>query len=122
MSHKDDIRNLIFSSDLFLTTPSTTILEGILYRTPTIILDYYYTPSDILYNDDQIILTAKNKEEIKKSINKLLFNIEFRKNYVNDTYKYGLRFCKGFDQMNYRLELFSKLYEIIESTLNKKLS
>ena len=114
ITHQIDIRKLIISSDLFLTPISNTILEGILLKTPTIIIDYYYNIGYFLFNDESIIRTVHDKEDLKKNIELLLLNKDFCNDYINKTYNFGLKFCNGFNENNFAENLNKKLFNIIQ--------
>ena len=118
VSHRDDIRNLIITSDLFLTTPSATILEGILFKVPTIILDYYYILIENLYNDEKTIKTIRNRNEFVE-INKYLIDKEFCREYINKTYNFGLQFCKNYNEQNIQT-INEKIFEIIEKIIKER--
>lgn len=118
-TNKIDIRNLIYSADLFLTTPSTTILQGILLKTPTVILDYYYTIGFYLYSDESIITTVHNQEELKKQIIKYLLDENFREKYIETTYNYGLKFCRDYDKENFQENVHTQLLGVIQKLIRK---
>jgi hypothetical protein len=117
--YKMDIRNLILSSDLFLTIPSTTILEGILLKTPTIILDYYYDVGRYLYEDPNVIMIFRNENDLKQNLKKFLFDKDFKEEYINTTYNYGLKFCTGYNDDNFLKHYYEEIEKIIKELLNK---
>jgi len=119
VTHKMDIRNLIFSSDLFFTTPSTTILEGLLIEKPTIILDYYYYIMGYLYENPEVITTVHDGNEIKEQIVKILFDEKVRREYINSTYKFGTRFCEGSEKENFNEIFNNRLLSTVQKLLQE---
>ena len=117
ITHQIDIRKLIISSDLFLSPISNTNLEGILLKTPTIIIDYYYNIGYYLFNDESIIRTVHDKEDLKKNIELLLLNKDYCNDYINKTYNFGLKFCNGFNENNFTENLNKNLFNIIQKLL-----
>ena len=119
LTHQIDIRRLIISSNVFLTCISNTIIEGILLKTPTMILEYNYNVGHYLFNDENIIKTVYEKESLKKNLELLLLNKDYCNDYINKTYEFGLKFCKGFDEDNFTQNLNKKLFKIIQELIKK---
>ena len=118
--HKQDIRSIILSVDIFFTPPSTTILEGILFKTPTIMMTYNYYPTEILYKDEKYIRAVDNYDQIEETLDIFFNNNEFRKKYIDKAYNYGLKFCKNYDKINDEKRIFSEIYEIIHKLTKKE--
>jgi len=119
VTQKMDIRNLIYSSDLFFTTPSTTILEGLLIRKPTIILDYYYYIMGYLYENPEIVSFVHDSNEIKELITKFLMDENYSKDYINSTYQFATKFCEGSDNKNFNEIFNNRLFSIIQQLLQE---
>jgi len=116
-----DIRRIITSSNIYLTTPSTTVLQAILLKTPTIVLNYYYDYRGTeLYNDERHIIFVKNYEELKVRFQRLLFDKEFREENINKSYNHGIKFCKDYDVDNYEEKINFQLLEIIQNLIKGK--
>jgi len=118
LTNKVDIQRLINSSDLFLITPSTVVLDDILLKTPTIVLDYYYDPVYYLHNDPNVIKSAHNQRELREYVIDFLNNDQLRKDYIDSIFKYSLLFTKGFHEKDHK-ENF-KFLEIIRKMIEKK--
>lgn len=120
VSKNIDIRALITSADLYLSNPSTTILESILLKTPTILLDYYYFSGNDLFSDEKFIITVRNEFELKKQIRTLLSDDRFREKYINSTYKHGLKFCIGYEREDFRNTFHEKILQIMQNLMSNK--
>ena len=104
--------------DLFFSVASTTLLEGMLLKIPTIFIDYYYHPSNYLFIDDKVFTTIHNQNDLEKQIRKHLFDNEFRKNYVQKMYSFGNKFCKGYDKEGFIDNYNKQLLKIVKNLIN----
>jgi len=76
---------LIKSSDLLLSSKSTTLLEAMIIGTPIIYLDFineeFAEASKYNFLDEDLIITVRNEKELLQKVQELIFNKEMIKKY-----------------------------------------
>ena len=63
-------------------------------------------------------MTVRNQQDLEKT-KKILFDDSYREDYINSTYNYGLKFCKGYENANFEENLHKKMLDIVCSLLER---
>ncbi len=80
----DNLPELLFISDICVSSYSTTLLEAMFFKKPLIVFDYFMKKEFVPYVSKGAALGASNKEEMASAIKAILYDKTVLKNILNN--------------------------------------